>query len=183
MPDDLARLAAHAEQELRRFAEDDLELRLDEVPVRDALGCVVEEPTRSAWLLYWHRFMGHTLADRFLADPDRGDRWVRRWLEAASGTPPDVLRVLEGGRGSATLGSVSLEGGTVTVQLARGERLEAGELVLGAPVRVGGRRLLVGGWGAGPSSKARALEGLPGPIERLVDPAAVLRAFAEVAGA
>ena len=148
---------------------------------------IPSETCRLAWLLYWRRFDGFTLVDRFLADPDRGDPWLRRWLEAASGTPPDVFEVLSTDGRTARLGALAdLDSADRHVQLSGPDEVRVGEVVLASPVRLMGRSALEGAWRM-PSNKDIGLElsielkTVRDELDRLRRPERVLQAMFEVA--
>ncbi|MEO0606401.1 MAG: SEC-C domain-containing protein [Myxococcota bacterium] len=135
VPGDLHALKARARTALIDFAVEELGEPLRITDADDPVVVPTEE-SRWAWLLYWRRFDGFTLADRFLSDPGRGDVWLRRWLEAASGTPPDAFEVLSAdGRSARLAGLADLDGSDRDVQLARPDEIRVGEVVFGAPVR------------------------------------------------
>ena len=149
VPGDLHALKARARQALIDFATEVLGEALTPADAHSADNPVVipSEESRWAWQLYWRRFDGFTLADRFLAEPDRGDPWLRRWLEAASGTPPDVFEVLStDGRTARLSGLANLEGADHRVRLSEPGEVRVGEVVLASPVRLMGRTVLEGAW-------------------------------------
>lgn len=189
VPGDLHALQRRARAALIAFAPTSLgaPLQLPDAQSADLPVAMPSEASRWAWLLYWRRFDGFTLADRFLADPKRGDPWLRCWLEAASGTPLDVFEVLSAEGQVARIASLSNPDAVGhDVLLAAPDELRAGEVVLTSPVRVMGRTVLQGAWAA-PSNGAlrseltKALMPVCDEIERMCRPERVLNVFSGVA--
>ncbi|GEM_PF-2283559 len=189
VPGDLHALRARARQALIEFAPEVLGEALTPADANSADNPVVipSEESRWAWQLYWRRFDGFTLADRFLAEPDRGDPWLRRWLEAVSGTPPDVFEVLStDGQTAHLAGLADLEGAHRRVRLSAPAELRVGEVVLASPVRLMGRTALEGAWKM-PSNKeigltlSIELKTVRHELDRLRRPERVLQAMFEVA--
>ena len=189
VPGDLHALRARAREALLEFSTEALGAHVSEMEADDVCAEVVtlSEEARWAWLLYWRRYDGYTLADRFLAEPDRGDPWLRRWLEAASGTPPDVFEVLEtNGRTARINGLADVDGGPRQVQLCEVGGVRTGDLVFASPVQLMGRSVLEGAWRSpGNEDFGRELsielEAVPDAVDRLEHPERVLRAMFEVA--
>ncbi len=189
VPGDLSSLRDRARKALIDAAPELLgePLRLADADIIDNPVVTMSDEARWAWLLYWRHHDGFTLADRFLADPDRGDLWLRRWLEAASGTPPDIFQVrASDGRTALLMALGNLEEEHRQVLLSRPDELRVGEFVLAAPVRLMGRSVLEGAWRmSGDEDTGRALVGaldlLYCPVERLQHPDRVLQSMCEVA--
>ncbi|MFH1464499.1 MAG: SEC-C domain-containing protein [Pseudomonadota bacterium] len=188
VPGSLHALQARAHDALLDFATRELgePLALEPTEQISKPAATPSAAARWAWLLYWRRYDGFTLADRFLADPGRGDPWLRCWLEAASGTPPEILEVQSlRGRDARMENLADLERPGHEVSLAPQDQVRARDVVFAAPVRVMGRTVLLGTWRM-PSDKDIALKlvselkTVRDPIDRLRRPERVLQAMFEV---
>lgn len=185
VPGDLQALRTRARRALLAFAaEAGPPLAPSEIP--GVASTLSGDESRQAWLLYWQMIDGLTLADRFLADPGRGDLWLRRFIEAANGTPIGIFAVSRVDGGLARLIPLrDPEGSGCLVSLAPGAGLREGDVVLGAPVRLMGTTVLEGAWRA-PGSKdiqqrlAHELEPVGDLVERLLKPDRVLQAMSGV---
>ncbi len=188
VPGDLHALQERARRTLVAFAAEVLPEPL-ELTESEGVASPFRIPSmdcRLAWLLYWRRFDGYTLADRFLADPERGDPWLRCWLEAASGAPPDIFEVKSLRGQEARLTSLAdLDAPDVQVLRPPGGLLRSDDAVLAAPVQIMGRTVLEGAWRASTSKEVSLalhldLRSAGDEIDRLQRPARVLQAMFEV---
>lgn len=186
VPGDLDALQARARQALAGFAEE-IGIPMDLADGPAGFPVVPSDACRVAWLHYWRRTDGFTLADRYLADPLRGDPWLRTWIESASGSPPDVFEVDRVSGRTATLYPLADEG-AYEVELSTGCQLRVGEVVLAAPVRLMGRTILEGAWRAAGGKEvglelSLELQSVSDEVDRLLRPERVLQAMFAVVSA